>query len=276
MPLATASLGAVAADFRRVPEGLRASSISARDATFWIEGTAGWVVDGTLAGNQATYLSAKLVSENIPRTMERLSYSPGIEGSEMEVDVDVRWPGPPRQDYLDVLNGGVSVRFGTGQLDEVEPGAGRVFGLMSVVALPRRLSLDFRDVFDKGFGFDEIRGTFSINNGDAYTCDLSLKGPAADIVIVGRAGLADTDYHQTALVSANVGNTLPIVGTVVGGPQVGAALLIFSQIFKKPLQNMGQVYYGIDGSFDEPVVEPADGQRFEETSSLAGCLADVQ
>ena len=27
---------------------------------------------------------------------------------------------------------------------------------MSVVALPRRLSLDFTDVFDKGFGFDKI------------------------------------------------------------------------------------------------------------------------
>ena len=101
-----------------------------------------------------------------------------------------------------------------------------------------------------------------------------MTGPAADIVIVGRAGLADADYHQTALVSANVGNTLPVVGTVIAGPQVGAALLIFSQIFKKPLQEIGRVYYGIDGSFDEPLVEAADGERFEETSELAGCLVD--
>jgi uncharacterized protein (TIGR02099 family) len=269
-------VGAVAAEFLRTPDGLVASAMSAKDDSFWIEGTAGWVVDPLLAGSQQTYLSAKLVSQDISKTMERLNYDPGIVGSDMEIDIDVRWPGAPRADYLDVLDGEVAVRFGSGQLNEVEPGAGRVFGLMSVVALPRRLSLDFRDVFDKGFGFDEIRGTFNIDNGDAYTCDLSLKGPAADIVIVGRAGLASTDYHQTALVSANVGNTLPIVGTVVAGPQVGAALLIFSQIFKKPLQEMGQVYYAIDGSFDEPVVEAADGQHFEETSSMAGCLADPQ
>jgi uncharacterized protein YhdP len=151
-----------------------------------------------------------------------------------------------------------------------------MFGLMSIVALPRRLGLDFRDVFDKGFGFDEIKGTFRIDDGDAYTCDLSLEGPAADIGIVGRAGLADRDYDQTALVSANVGNTLPVVGAVVAGPQVAAALLIFSQIFKKPLQEVGQIYYRIDGSFDDPSVEVADARRFAETSELAGCLAATQ
>ena len=115
-----------------------------------------------------------------------------------------------------------------------------------------------------------------IDDGDAYTCDLSLEGPAADIGIVGRAGLADRDYDQTALVSANVGNTLPVVGAVVAGPQVAAALLIFSQIFKKPLQEVGQIYYRIDGSFDDPSVEVADARRFAETSELAGCLAATQ
>jgi len=166
------------------------------------------------------------------------------------------------------------VRFGSGQLNEVEPGAGRMFGLMSVVALPRRLSLDFRDVFDEGFGFDEISGTFRIDTGDAFTCDLSLKGPAADVGIVGRAGLGAEDYDQTALVSANVGNALPVVGAVVAGPQVAAALLIFSQIFKKPLQEMGSVYYGIEGPMDDPTVEVADADRFAATSDLAGCLID--
>jgi uncharacterized protein YhdP len=164
------------------------------------------------------------------------------------------------------------VRFDSGQLDEVEPGAGRVFGLMSIVALPRRLSLDFRDVFDKGFGFDEITGTFRIENGEAYTCDLSLKGPAADVGIVGRTGLVSKDYDQTAVVSANVGNTLPVVGAVVAGPQVAAALLIFSQIFKKPLQEMGQVYYGIEGDWSNPVIDNANPQRFAGTSTMAGCL----
>ena len=145
---------------------------------------------------------------------------------------------------------------------------------MSIVALPRRPSLDFRDVFNKGFGFDKIAGTFRIDDGITYTCDLSLEGPAADIGIVGSADIPNRTYDQTAIVSANVGNTLPIVGAVVAGPQVAAALLIFSQIFKKPLQEVGQVYYAIDGSWDEPTVNSTDSTAFVASGEDAGCLSE--
>jgi uncharacterized protein YhdP len=104
---------------------------------------------------------------------------------------------------------------------------------------------------------------------------LSLKGPAADVGIVGRTGLVAKDYNQTAVVSANVGNTLPVVGAVVAGPQVAAALLIFSQIFKKPLQEMGQIYYGVEGNWDDPAIDTADAERFAGTSALAGCLNEA-
>ncbi|MDH5502380.1 MAG: hypothetical protein OEY72_14895, partial [Gammaproteobacteria bacterium] len=73
-------------------------------------------------------------------------------------------------------------------------------------------------------------------------------------------------------VSANVGNTLPVVGAVVAGPQVAAALLIFSQIFKKPLQEMGQIYYAIEGSWDEPRVDIANAEHLAESTSQADCV----
>ena len=68
---------------------------------------------------------------------------------------------------------------------------------------------------------------------------MSLEGPAALIGVVGQVDLANSEYEQGAVVSAKVGNTLPIVGAVVGGPPGAAAMLIFSQIFKKPLQSSG-------------------------------------
>ena len=138
------------------------------------------------------------------------------------------------------------------------------------------MSLDFRDVFNKGFGFDSIAGTFRIDSGNALTCDLSLEGPAADIGIVGAANLVDRTYDQTAIVSANVGNSLPIVGAVVAGPQVAAVLLIVSQIFKKPLQEVGQIYYAIKGSWDDPNVDSANSAAFVASGEMAGCLANAQ
>jgi len=267
--------GALNAEFLSTERGLQATSLVTRDASFSVEGSAGWLVDPSDNFSQSTYLNAKLKSTNIEATMKQLNYTPGIAGEDLEIDIDINWPGGPAEDFLDHINGEVGLRFGAGTLDDVEPGAGRVFGLMSVVALPRRLSLDFSDVFEKGFGFDTITGTFRIEKGQAYTCNLSLEGPAADVGIVGRAGLATRDYDQTAIVSANVGNTLPIVAAVVAGPQVAAALLIFSQIFKKPLQEVGQIYYGIDGSWDEPEVAAVDVTRLASNSASAGCLKEA-
>ena len=217
-----------------------------------------------------------MTSSDVQPTMARLDFEPGIVSKAMDVNFDLVFSGGPRADFLDVLDGNVGVEFGAGQLEEVEPGAGRMFGLLSITALPRRLSLDFRDVFNKGFGFDKIAGNFRITDGEAYTCDLSLEGPAADIGIVGRASLANRDYDQTAVVSANFGNTLPIMGAVVAGPQAAAALLIFSQIFKKPLQEVGQVYYGIAGSWDDPVLDRTDADGFAAVVEAAGCLTDAE
>jgi uncharacterized protein (TIGR02099 family) len=266
------NLGSVSAIFVKTPFGLESGDLVARDETFTIRGRAGWTVGQQDPSTQQSYIVAKLQSSDVAATMQRLNYEPGIEGQDMEIDFDLRWRGGPRQDYMSELDGNVGVRLGSGRLDDVEPGPGRVFGLMSIVALPRRLSLDFRDVLDKGFGFDEITGRFRLEDGVAYTCDLSLKGPAADVGIVGSAGLASRDYHQTAVVSANVGNTLPVVGAVVAGPQVAAALLIFSQIFKKPLQEMGQLYYAIEGSWEQPDVESTNAEHFAESSAIANCV----
>jgi uncharacterized protein (TIGR02099 family) len=264
-------LGSVQAEFARTVRGLEAANITARDESFEISGGGRWVVGPTDDDGQRSYLTARLVSTDVEKTTQRLNYQPGLVGDDMQVDFDVSWPGGPREDVLALLDGEIAIRFGAGALDDVNPGAGRVFGLMSIVALPRRLSLDFRDVFAKGFGFDEITGTFRITNGETSTCNLTLKGPAADIGIVGRAGLATRDYHQTAIVNASVGDTLPIVGALAAGPQVAAALLIFSRIFKKPLQGVGQVYYDIKGSWDEPTIETTNAEAFAATYAAAGC-----
>jgi len=269
-------LGQLEMDFARTDRGLESTSLKSTDDTFSITGTAGWIIDAYEDSGQRTFFDAELKSSNVEETARRLNYEPGIIADAMIVDLDVGWPGGPRKDYMDALNGSVSVSLGAGKLADVDPGAGRVFGLMSFTALPRRLALDFRDVFDSGFSFDRITGNFRLVNGEAYTCDLTLTGPAADVGIVGRAGLTARDYDQAAVVSANVGNTLPVVGGLLGGPQVAAALLVFSQIFKKPLKDVGQVYYSVKGSWDAPAIDNLNLDQFANTSSLAGCIDTVQ
>lgn len=269
-------LGNVEATLERTADGLVTDNLRTRDKTFEIVGTGRWVVDESDPAGSRSYLTAALTSSDVEKSMQRLNYNPGIVSDDFSMQFDLHWSGGPRDDFRDSLNGEVEVRIGTGQLSDVEPGAGRMMGLMSVVALPRRLSLDFRDVFSKGFGFDEIRGRFSVVDGQTYTCNLSLEGPAAQIGVVGRAGLVDRDYDQTAVVSANFGNALPVVGAALGGPQVAAVVLIFSQIFKKPLSEVSQIYYTISGSWDEPVIESVTAEDFAEQGLRAGCIDNAE
>jgi len=270
--LGSRNFGAVDATFLRTADGLESEDLIAKDETFEIVGNGRWVIDESDPRGHRSHITVSLTSTDVEQTMGRLDYQPGIVSDDLAMQLDLSWSGGPRDDLLESLDGEVQVRIGTGQLAEVKPGAGRVFGLMSIAALPRRLSLDFRDVFGKGFAFDRIKGTFMLVDGDTYTCDLSLESPAADIGIVGRAGLVSRDYEQTAVVSASFGNALPVAGALVAGPQVAAALLIFSQIFKKPLQEVSQVYYGIGGSWDEPLIETTTADIFVLSGAMTGCI----
>jgi uncharacterized protein YhdP len=142
-----------------------------------------------------------------------------------------------------------------------------MLGLFSVAALPRRLALDFSDLTDKGLAFDVIQGDFDLREGNAYTNNLLLRGPAAEIGIAGRTGFGSRDYDQTAVVTGNLGASLPVAGALAGGPAVGAALLLFSQVFKEPLKGMTRGYYRITGPWDNPTVERVDASDAKDATA---------
>jgi uncharacterized protein YhdP len=154
------------------------------------------------------------------------------------------------------MDGRVHVELNDGQLRHVEPGAaGRVLGLMSVVELPRRLALDFRDVTDEGLAFDSVRGDFEVRDGNAYTQNLLLTGTAVDIGVAGRTGLVSQDYDQTVIVSGNPGGPLTVAGALAAGPVVAAGVLVLSQLFKGQLKGLTRAYYRVTGPWAAPVVE---------------------
>lgn len=245
-------LGRLEASLVRDADGILAEEFATQSPSFSIRGSGNWEI--TQAG-QRTEMNFNLASDNFNKTLEQLGFDPIIDSSSVNVAAALNWPGPPGGDFRRNLNGVVEISVGAGQINTVNPGAGRALGLLSFTALPRRMSLDFRDVFDKGFGFDYIEGDFTLDSGDAYTSNLILEGPAAQVGIAGRTGLATRDYDQTAVVYGNFGAALPVAGAIAGGPVGGAAMLIFSELFKRPLQNMARINYRITGSWDDPQIE---------------------
>jgi uncharacterized protein YhdP len=187
-----------------------------------------------------------------------------VDARQGRITANLSWPGAPEISALERLSGRLEISAADGELTSVEPGAGRVFGLMSLAHLPRRLALDFGDLTGEGLAFDTLRGTFQLTNGDAYTDNLTLRGSAAEIGIAGHTSLRDRTYNQTAIVTGQLGASLGVAGALAAGPAVGAALLLFSQIFKEPLKGATRGYYRITGSWDDPQLKRIDARELKD------------
>jgi uncharacterized protein YhdP len=259
--IGTRQIGRLDAEILSDPLGLRLVSFESATNSFTAQGSGGWFVGDEGA---TTRFAVSINSTNVGDMLEQLGVARFVDAETAEVTASVYWPGPPSSAWLDHIAGDLALRAEKGSLVDVAPGgAGRAAGLLSISALPRRLALDFRDVFNRGFVFDDITADFVIVDGNAYTDNLKLTGPVAEVGLIGRTGLRDHDYRQQVVVTAEPGKVLPTVGALLAGPQVAAALLIFTRIFKKPLGGIGRASYCVTGSWAEPLVERLTDEQLE-------------
>ena len=257
-------IGAIDLTTARVAQGMRIDSATVLSSSVRAEGQGQWFwIDGA----PHSKLVANIVSNDVAATLRDLNYTPFIEAKRGAIQADISWPGGFDADLLDHASGVLSADAQTGQIVNLQPGAGRVLGLFSIAALPRRLALDFKDLTEKGLAFDSIHGDFELRDGNAFTSNTLLRGPAAEIGIAGRTGFGSRDYDQTAVVTGNLGASIPVAGAVVGGPAVGAALLLFSQVFKEPLKGITRGYYRITGPWDNPVVERIEAEQAKSATA---------
>jgi uncharacterized protein (TIGR02099 family) len=216
-----------------------------------------------LATGDKTEFSIRAESNDFAGLLDKLGYQAAMEAKESKLDISLSWLDAPLALSAQTLNGNLGFKLKKGKLNEVEPGAaGRVFGLMSITAIPRRLALDFNELFGKGMSFKSIRGNFAIANGKAVTNNLKLKSEAAEIEIKGPVDLVKQDYNQTVKVTPNVSSTLPLAGAVAGGPiglGVGTAILLADKLagklFDKNIVNLVSYNYTLTGSWQDPQLQ---------------------
>ncbi|HPR43281.1 MAG TPA: AsmA-like C-terminal region-containing protein, partial [Ottowia sp.] len=157
---------------------------------------------------------------------------------------------------LERLAGTMDVSVGPGQLLDLDPGAGRVFGLFALRALPRRLTLDFRDVFSQGFAFDFVRGDVAVQHGVARTSNLQMKGASAAVLMDGSADLARETQDLRVLVVPEIdAGTAALVATAIN-PAIGISAFLAQLILQRPLAKAATREFRLTGSWDEPKVTP--------------------
>ena len=247
-----ARLGTAKLRTRQQADGMYVDQLQLRSPGQQIDVRGQWT--GTKSGAR-TRFAADVKSENFGGLFDDLGVGDRVSGGHGQITADAGWPGSPAAFRLAALDGSVKLAVRDGHLLEVEPGAGRVLGLLSVAEVRRRLMLDFSDFFSKGFAFNRIDGDIRIGGGLARSDNLLIDGPAAEIVIRGDTDLRSEQFDQTVDVKPKSANVLTAVGAVAGGP-IGAAVgAVANAVLKKPLSEMGAKTYRVTGPWKSPKVE---------------------
>ena len=183
-----------------------------------------------------------------------LGYEDHLVASRGRLNGQLSWSPNPEGLSVANMGGNLEFDFSDGQLLNIEPGAGRVLGLFSINALPRRFFLDFSDVVNSGLSFDGLSGSFEIGNGVASTQDLQLKGTSVRVAVRGDVDLVQRQYDQIVTIYPGVSSGVSLAATVLGGPVVGLFTLLAQELLDQPLDQVTQIGYHLGGSWDNPQV----------------------
>jgi uncharacterized protein YhdP len=195
--------------------------------------------------------------------LTRLGTPEALRGGTGQIEGMVSWQGSPLSLHYPSLNGHLDVRMGRGQFLKADPGVAKLLGVLSLQALPRRLLLDFRDVFAQGFAFDSVQGDVTIVHGMANTRNLQIKGVNALVQLDGSADIAreTQKLHAHILPIVDTG-TASLVAAITVNPLVGLTTFIAQWLLQNPLSRASAQEFLIDGSWADPQVtrvEPSPG-----------------
>lgn len=254
--LGDARLGRLRLATSRIDGGQEIQLLDLRGGELALNAEGAWL---RRAGASSGRLSFKAEGRDPSKLLRALGYADNVSAQRSRFEGDLLWlPRAPGLEWARA-QGWLELDLEGGTLRALEPGAGRVLGLINFYALPRRLTLDFSDVVSKGLAFDRVRGSFQLDDGNAVTRDLNINGPSLKMELRGRVGLVARDYDQRVTVYPDVSAGVTLGVLLLGGPAAGALALIAQEVLDKPLDQATQLSYRVTGSWDNPQITRGDG-----------------
>ncbi|MDH0863604.1 YhdP family protein [Mitsuaria sp. GD03876] len=222
------------------------------DATLSASGK--WAPEAGQA-TRRTELDWKLDVADAGKLLERLGQGQVLRGGKGELTGQVAWRGSPLSPDYASMGGQLNVSMESGQFLKAEPGVGRLLGVLSLQSIPRRLMLDFRDVFSEGFAFDNVTGDIRIAKGVARSDNLRMKGLQAAVLMEGSADLAaeTQDLHVLVLPEINAGGAALAYAAV--NPAIGLGAFLAQWLLRKPLAAANTEEFRVTGTWSDPRIE---------------------
>ncbi len=201
--------------------------------------------------NSKTNINFNWKINNLGDTLNFLGYPNFVKDGEADLSGQFKWQGNPLAFDKTKVDGSFNLDVHKGVIQKVEPGIGRLFGLVTLQSLPRRLSLDFRDLFGSGFVLDSMNASVRLNNGILKTTNFRMIGPAAEVFMSGETNIIKETQDLNVKVTPHISDSLSIAA-LAGGPLVGAAAFVAQKILKDPLNKVLTSEYRIIGTWENP------------------------
>jgi uncharacterized protein (TIGR02099 family) len=233
--------------------GVDFQDLALNGSGFEVQGQGRWQQDRD--GSVETAVTLKLDSPDAGQLLRDTGLYQGLDGSTASMEVALQWPGDPEAFALTKAHGQIDFEVGPGRLLDVEPGMARMLGMLNLAAIQRRLSLDFTDLTEDGFSFDQARGLVVIANALARIQSFELLSSSADIRLTGTANLATETLDQTLTVTPKVVSGVALASAAVGGPLVGAAVLLADKVAGDAVDRLSRHRYRVTGPWTQPRFE---------------------
>jgi uncharacterized protein (TIGR02099 family) len=243
---------------RTGPEGrewlLSRLTMTMPEARFSANGS--WAAAGSAPGSRRrAVLAFKLELADSGALLDRLGNPKAIKGGKGSLAGQVAWLGSPLALDYPTLTGQVNVAVEAGQFLKAQPGAARLLSVLSLQSLPRRLALDFRDVFQEGFAFDTFTGDVTIDKGVARTNNLRMRGVQAAVLMEGSADIERETQNLRVVVVPEINAATASLAYAAINPAVGLGTFLAQVLLRKPLVAAGTREFRVTGPWSDPKVE---------------------
>ncbi|MDO8811557.1 MAG: DUF3971 domain-containing protein [Gallionella sp.] len=212
--------------------------------------------DGVWRGSQTntqTQVNMQLEITDAGKILARSGYPNTVKGGSGKLAGNFSWAGNPNEFNYASLDGSLKLDTNKGQFLKMDPGIGKLLGILSLQALPKRITLDFTDIFSDGFQFDNINGNAAIKSGVIHTNDFRIDGASAEVTMKGSVDLNHETQNLHVVVLPTLGDSVSLLG-FTAGPVGWMGALIVNKVLGNPLDKLVSFEYHISGTWNDPNV----------------------
>ncbi len=258
-------------DFRlsRGQNGMKIDSLRMNNANGLLYASGDW---NFTEKSSNTHLTGEFSSPDFGALVKGFGFDAGIKDSKASMEFDLSWQKAPYAFNSETLSGQIDWRLTDGYISELTDKGARIFSIFSLQSLVRKLSLDFRDVFAKGFFYDKMTGSFQVDKGRVNTEDTVIDGGAGEMTIVGYTDLPTQQLNYHIGFAPNVTSSLPLLVYFMVNPGTAIAALAIDQVLTEA-KVISYVEYSLTGTIEDPIATPLD-KRSEDISLPAKNQSD--